>query len=97
MGQQSLDDWRCDVNIGEAHDAPTGKRGRKVFVHVGHKTRRAIVSSLDPDAALDLDERATWEMGEVCAPTALLIEAVFAFKCRAAEGVPVEGELGFEL
>ena len=96
MGQQSLDDWRCDVNIGEAHDAPTGKRGRKVFLQVGHEPCWPVVATPDPDSALDFDQRAAREMGEVSAPTALLIKAELPFKRWAAGCFPKLVEFCFE-
>lgn len=57
-GHQPLDDMAGYVDISQAKDGPTCQCRLEVFVHVGDESRRAIVATMDPDTALDLDERA---------------------------------------
>ena len=93
---QPHDNGGGDVHIGKANDDPTGEGCLKILFHVGDESCRAVVAALDPDAALDFDEGVTGWVGEVGPPTPGLFESVFAFEGWAAEGCPVEGELGFE-
>ncbi len=94
---QTLDNGRGDVHVGQPNHGPASERRLEVFLHVGDEARRAIVAPLDPDAALDLDERAAREVGEVGSPAPAQVEAIFALEGRTAEGFPVKGELSFKL
>ena len=50
----------------------------------------------EKDAALDFDERATFDEREVRAPLPLRVKDKLALQFRPAEAAPVEGESRFE-
>ena len=52
----------------------------EVFFGVGGKTLWPIVAPLDVDAALDFDERAALDMGEIRAPLARRVESELALQ-----------------
>ena len=85
------------MDIGEAEDAPTGDGGLVVFFHVGNEAGGAVVATLEPDSALDLDECARGEVCEVGAPFAFRVELELADEFWAVNGVPEEFEAAFEL
>ena len=84
------------MNICEAEDAPTGEGGLVVFFHVGNEAGGAVVATLEPDSALDLDECARWEVGEIRAPFAFRVELELADEFGAVNGVPEELEAALE-
>jgi hypothetical protein len=62
-----LHDFECEVDIGEAEDAPTGQGRVVVFLDVGDEPGTAVVASADPDAAFDLTRlrRSVFELAMV--------------------------------
>ena len=88
--------WHRDVLASEADHRPSGQRCFEIFFDVGDEACGAVVAAVDENAALDLNERAAGEMGEVGAPPAVRVKAELAFEGRTTGGLPVEGELGFE-
>ena len=95
---QPLDIGRADLRVSEADDAPAGQERFEVFFGVGDEARAAIVTAaaFDVDPALDLDEGAALDVGEIRAPFALGVKSELALQFRATERPPVERELRFE-
>ena len=95
---EALDDWGGDLRRGEPHDRPTREKRFEVFLGVGDKACDAVVTTDtgEMDAALDLDQRAAFEMGEVRAPFPRRMKLEFQRQFRSAEAAPVEGEFRFE-
>ena len=54
--RQSIDYGQGDLVGTEPEDAPAAEARLDVFLQVGVETSGAVVASIDPDAALDLDE-----------------------------------------
>ena len=86
------------MKLGEAKDAPVGQRRFQVFLGVGDEPGGAIVATaaFDEKAALDLDQRPAFDVGEIRAPFALSVKSKLAFQFRTAEPAPVEREFRFE-
>ena len=54
------------------------------------------MAALDTETALDLDQAAAFQVGEIGPPAALGVETELALQGRAVEGSPEEREPGFE-
>lgn len=90
-------DGRCgDLKLREAEDAPAGQCRLQILLGVGGEALRAIVAALDVDAALDLDERAALDVGEVSTPFALSVKSNLSLQRRSTERLPVEQETAFQ-
>lgn len=87
-----------DLRLGEPHDVPTGEKRLQIFLGVGDEPGGAIVASatFDENAALDLDQRPAFDVGEIGPPFPFCMEHELTFQLRATEAAPVEGELCFE-
>jgi hypothetical protein len=92
-----LHDFECEVDIGEAEDAPTGQGCLVVFLDVGDEPGTAVVAPTDPDAAFDFNECARGYVGEVGAPLARRVEVELAFEFGTLNGEPEELKPAFEL
>ena len=75
----ALDHRRGDLKLREAKDAPAVQSRFEILLGVGGEALRSVVATLDVDAALDLDERAALDMGEISAPLAFHVETELAF------------------
>ena len=68
------------MKLRQAQDSPAVQSRFEVFFGIGGKTLRSVVAALDVDAALDLDERAALDMGEIGAPSARWVESEIALQ-----------------
>lgn len=89
-GDDAFGHRRGDLQFRQPEDAPTGQRGFEILLGVLGETLWAIVPTLNPDAALDLDERPAFDMGEVRAPATGRVKGELTFKFGATEGLPIE-------
>ena len=76
----------------------TTRQPASAAFEVREEARRSIVPATtgDVNSALDLDQRAALDVGEICTPLARRMEAIFAFEQGAAERLPVEQEPLFQ-
>lgn len=95
---QPLNEWRRDLRLREPDDIPAGQKRFDVFGGVRDEPGGAIVAptALDVDAALDLDQRPAFEMGEIGPPFSLRVKDELTPQLRSAEPAPVESEFRFE-
>jgi hypothetical protein len=76
----ALDRCQIELAFGQPQDHPSGKCGLKVFLDVGQKPLGSIVPPLEPDTALDFDECAGGQMGEIRTPAPTGKEHQLAFE-----------------
>ncbi|MEQ1852755.1 MAG: hypothetical protein ABMA01_14335 [Chthoniobacteraceae bacterium] len=84
------------MKLGEPQDAPSVQRRLQILLGVGGEALWAIVAALDVDAALDLDECAAIDVGEIRAPLALSVKSKLPLQRRSTERLPVELEAAFQ-
>jgi len=86
----------CQFPFRKPEHTPAGQGRLEVFLDVAQEPHGAVVAALDENAALDFDERAGREVGEVGSPAAWRVEAEFLFEVRATRSFPEVQEAGFE-
>lgn len=86
--QESLDALQGQFLGSKPHHAPTGQGRLEVFFKVGSESRRAVVATIDVDAALDLDERAGTNVGKVSPPFSDRMKSKFLLQFRAVQLLP---------
>jgi len=91
-----LHGFEGELAFREPDDRPPGERSLEVFLDVGQESLRPIVPALNPNSALDLDERPARKVGEVRTPAAAGVEQQFLVKGRTVCCSPEEGEPGFQ-
>jgi hypothetical protein len=77
-----------DLIRAKAKDAPTGQSRLQIFLQIGVEPRGAVVTTVHPNAALDLDQHTSAYMRKISPPTALVVEAVLPLQVRSFDVVP---------
>ncbi len=75
--RQSFDGGQGDLVGAKAEDAPAARVHLEVIPQVGVDSGSAVVATVGPDAALDLDEAAALQVGKIGPPAAFVVEAKF--------------------
>jgi len=88
QSDQALEMFQGQLLWAEPHHAPTGQGRLEVFLKVGSESRRAVVATIDVDAALDLDECAGTKVGKVSPPFSDRMKSKFLFQFRAVQLLP---------
>ena len=99
QGNDPVDGADLKLPVGQTQDSPASQRGFEILFRVVRVTCSPGMSATatDEDSALDLDQRAAVQVGEVGTPFPRRVELVFTLKRGTLGDTPEELELGFEL
>jgi len=85
-----------DLGCSESHDRPACQPCVEVFLAIENKPLRAIVTTVNKNAALNFDQCPAFDVGKVSTPSSLRIKSKFWHQGWPGQTSPVEGEFRFE-
>ncbi len=88
QGDEALNGFESQFVRTKSYHAPSRQRGFEVFLKICRKSSSSVVASIHVDAALDLNERATGQVGKISAPLACGVESELLFQLRSARCPP---------